>query len=83
MSGRPDSLYLLPESNGGVPNLLLPVPDQEMEFSRLHVVDTAGPNDHQEYFNYLMATCELKTPEDWRESLNLYQTLLDHANNGL
>lgn len=83
VSGRPDSLYFLPESNGGVPNLLLPVPDHEMQYARLHIVDNVEQNNFQEYFHYLMSTCALTTPENWRDGLNLYHTLLDYANNGL
>lgn len=82
VSGRPDSLYYLAESNGGVSNLLLPVPENEMAYARLHIVDSTVQNNYQDYFNYVMSACQLKSPDNWREGLSLYQTLLDHANNG-
>ena len=82
VSGRPDSLYYLAESNGGVSNLLLPVPENEMAYARLHIVGTTVENNYQDYFNYVMSTCQLNLPENWREGLSLYETLLDHAHNG-
>ena len=57
VSGRPDSLYYLAESNGGVSNLLLPVPENEMAYARLHIVGTTVENNYQDYFNYVMSTC--------------------------
>ena len=57
MSGRPDSLYYLAASNGGVSNLLLPVLENEMAYARLHIVDTTVENNYQDYFNYVMSTC--------------------------
>lgn len=68
---RPDSLCFLAESSGGVPNLLLPVPDHEMENARLHTVDTVEQNNFQEYFDYVMSTCELNTPKNFMECLKL------------
>ena len=82
VSGRPDSLYFLPESHGGVPNLIAQVPDNEMEYARAHLVERDETNVYHEYFQYVIATCDLQRPGNWREGLHLYRTLLDHASNG-
>ena len=82
VAGRPNSLYFLPEINGGVADIILPVPQHDMIYAQTHVVDNPEPNVFQEYFHYVMNTCELQAPGNWREGLNLYNILLDYANNG-
>lgn len=82
IAGRPDSLYYLTESHGGMTNLILPVANNEMEYARMQVIEPYQNNDYQEYFQYVMTTCELEKPVNWREGLALYHTLLSHARNG-
>ena len=80
--GRPDSLYYLPESHGGAPNLITQVPGNEMEYGRVQLVENPGVNEYEQYFQYILTTCDLQRPESWREGLELYNTLLDYAHNG-
>lgn len=80
--GRPDSLYYLPESHGGVPNLITQVPGNEMEYGRVQLVEDPGVNEYEQYFQYVLTTCDLQRPGSWREGLELYNTLLDYAHNG-
>lgn len=63
-------------------NLVLPVADNEMEYARLQVIEPNQNNDYQDYFQYVMTTCELEKPVSWREGLVLYHTLLSYAKNG-
>ena len=46
IKGRPDSLYYLPEAHGGATHLLLPVPESEREFGKLHVTEREEHNDY-------------------------------------
>ena len=45
VSGRPDSLYFLPEIHGGEPNLILPVERDEVEYVQSHIVDNSEKNE--------------------------------------
>lgn len=80
--GRPDSLYYLPENHGGAPNLIARVPANQMEYAKVQLVEGVGRNEYQEYFQYVLATCDLQMPRNWREDIELYHTLLDCALNG-
>ena len=82
VSGRPDLLYHAPESKGGTGGLILPVTNEKIEYVKSHLIAPAETNEYQEYFEYVMTTCHLRKPDNWRESLALYQTLLDYAVNG-
>jgi hypothetical protein len=80
IKGRPDSLYYLPELSGGGTHFLLSVPEDEIIYARSHIVEIQEENIYQEYFNYVVQSCNLDKPSDWREALELYNTLLQHAN---
>ena len=79
ISGRPDSLYYLPQLHGGSCNLSLPVPLCELDYVRSHVVETEEENEYQEYFQYLAQTCNLSKPEHWRDALRQYYTIHSYA----
>lgn len=79
ISGRPDSLYYLPQLHGGSCNLSLPVPLCELDYVRSHVVETEEENVYKEYFQYLVQTCHLSKPENWRKALQQYHTILSYA----
>ena len=83
VQGRPDSLYFLPELSGGATNLLLPVPEQEEVYAQMHLIEEEEENVHDEYFQYVMQTCELQQPRHWQEALRLYHILLECASNGV
>ena len=78
--GRPDALYYLPELSGGANHFLLPVPEADINYVRSHIVETEEDNLYQEYFNYVLQSCNFNKPTDWTEALDLYNTLLEYAN---
>jgi len=80
VEGRPDSLYYLPELSGGANHFLLPVPEAETNYARSHIVETEEDNLYQDYFNYVLQSCNLNKPADWMEGLDLYNTLRQYAN---
>ena len=80
-SGRPDSLFFLPEHHGAI-NLLSMVPQEEIDYVSQHVVYRNSRNEYQEYFDYVMATLGLNRPTKWEEADNLYCQLMEIAENG-
>lgn len=78
VSGRPESLYFLPVINGGASDILLAVPEQDMFYAQTHVVKNVEQNVFQDYFRYVMNTCGLQRPGNWREGQDLYNVLLDN-----
>ena len=78
--GRPDTLYYLPGLSGGANHFLLPVPQADINYVRSHIVETEEDNLYQEYFNYVLQSCNFNKPTDWTEALDLYNTLLEYAN---
>ena len=83
VKGRPDSLYYLPELCGGGNQFKLPVPPAEIQYARSHVVEFQEDSIYQEYFKYVLQTCNLSKPTDWRQALELYKVLLEYANEGI
>jgi hypothetical protein len=54
-----------------------------MQYARCHVVEADDEsNDYQDYFQYVMSTCALTKPNDWKEALELFHTLVGYAKNG-
>jgi hypothetical protein len=78
-SGRPDSLFFLPEH--GAINLLSMVPQEGIDYVSQHVVYRNSRNECQEYLDYVMATLRLNRPTKW-EADNLYCQLMAIAENG-
>ena len=60
VSGRPDSLYYLPELHGATDQLLLPVPEN----AGLHLSESDSENSYQEYFQYVSDVCGLTKPRN-------------------
>ena len=79
VSGRPSVLYYLPEAHGGAPNLSLQVPEQQMNYASLHLVEELEDNDYQEYFNYAMENFQMQSPANWQDALKLFFFLRNHA----
>ena len=80
--GRPDSLFFLPEYNGGVADLLLKAPLMEVsEVSQQCIKETAN-NVHQEYFEYVQASLGVPQPTTWQGALELFQKLICIVENG-
>ena len=82
VKGRPDSLYYLPERYGITDQFLLPVPQEEMQYACEHLVERVEDNEYQSYMTYLVQSCHLKQPNNWREALQLYKILLHYSYNG-
>lgn len=81
VSGRPSALYYLPEAYGGTPNLSLRVPEQQINYARLHLVEEHEDNDYQEYFNYVMVNSQVQYPANWQDALRLFFFLRNCAKN--
>ena len=79
--GRPDSLYYLPELNGGQNNLLIRVPGEDRCYAKNHLIENDEPNNYHQYFSYVMRVEEISRPKNWRESLTLYHRLIDYSRN--
>ena len=60
---------VLSDAHGGASDLLLPVPEHEREFAKLHVTEIEEQNDYFDYFRYVMEIRNLQTPCNWREAV--------------
>jgi hypothetical protein len=65
-----------------MPNLLLPVPEDHMNYASQHVVEAQEENYYQEYFNYVMENTQREFPSNWQQALRLYELLINYARNG-
>eukprot|EP00794_Sanderia_malayensis_P011647 gene11647-12845_t len=72
VKGRPDSLYYLPDINGGPENLIMPVAEQEYLYAKNHVIRPEENNEYQQYFEYVVEMCNLRKPDDWRDAQVLF-----------
>ena len=82
VSGRPDSPYYLPELHGVSDQVLLAITGEEMNYARSRVTKSDSDNDYQEYFDYVIGSCDFSQPTDWKEALELYKILLQFAYHG-
>ena len=82
VSGRPDSLFFLPEHHGAVGNLLLRVPQSEIDYTAENIVETNDFDEYQDYFDYARRALGLDMPHDWQEADNLYRRLRTVSVNG-
>ena len=83
MSGRPDTLYYLPESFGGTSDLLNYVAHRDYYYALKHIVGTEDENVYSEYFQYVMSELNVTYTSTWEEALELYQTLVEVNTNGI
>jgi hypothetical protein len=74
-------LYYLPEAHGGEPNLSLQVPEEQMNYASLHLVEEHEENDYQQYFNYVVGNSLMQSPANWQDALRLFFFLTNHAIN--
>ena len=81
ISGRPSALYYLPSTYGGLPNLLLPIPEHQTDYASHHLVEREEENYYQEYFKYVKENIQREFPSNWQEAPRLYQLLLNYASN--
>ena len=75
---KPDELYFLPE-NFGASDLLQPVSPEKLDEARMKYKTTDSKKDFQEYFNHFLSLCNISTPTNWREALNLFSYLITIA----
>ena len=76
ISGRPNALYFLPQKHGGSANLLLNIPEEQINYARNHLVEKNEDMDNFVYFQYVVDTCGFSKPTNWREGLELFEQLL-------
>eukprot|EP00794_Sanderia_malayensis_P015227 gene15227-16801_t len=81
VSGRPNSLFRLPE-RFGYEDQLVPVPKREITYVSQHVVEQDYFNEYQEYFDMVTSSLSIREPSTWQEALTLYETLIHISNNG-
>ena len=51
VSGRPDSLFFLPEHHGAIANLLYAVPQSEIDYTAENILQVDGFDEYQDYFD--------------------------------
>ena len=83
MHGRPNSLYFLPYVHGGERNLLLQVERRGLDYVFHHVVLPEQFNEYEEYFTVVQHSAMLPQPNNCREALNLYHTLMHISELGI
>lgn len=56
------------ENHGGVLNRIAKVPDNEIQYARMQLAGRADTSKYQEYFQYVLATCDFKWPGNWKDA---------------
>ena len=72
---RPNSLYFLPEQHGGMNNLILNIPNEEVKYVEQHILEQQEYNEYQDYFQYARRILSFAQPTDWEEALTLHRRL--------
>ncbi len=81
--GRPDSMFFMPDIHGGERNLLVRVPNYELNYAKQHIMVTQAVNEYQDYFRMVKDTLGVPQPENWNKASNLYATIMHIAEEGL
>ena len=71
VSGRPDSLYTIPEFHGRIDGLIVPVQSVALDYAYFHdhLVEVSNNQmDYHEYFQYVMNELRLAPPNDWKDA---------------
>ena len=71
----------MPEFHGAVGNLLLNVPQSQIDCVSQHIIQRSV-NEYQDYFDYARNALGISLPNDWQEVVRLYRKLLTIAVNG-
>ena len=85
MSGRPDSLYSIPEFHGGDDNIIVPVQEVQLNYAYSHLVEVCTDDEqkeYSEYFQYVIGVLRLEKPTDRNEATQLYEKLTEVGANG-
>jgi len=72
----------LPELHGAVGNLLLNVPQSEIDYVSQHIIQRRSVNEYQDDFDYSRNALGISLPNDWQEAERLYRKLFTVALNG-
>ena len=75
VTGRPDSLYFLPEQIG-THDYKIEVTDAHFQDVSEHVVVKEYFNEYTEYFNYLVEENGIPKPKNWEDALELFRFAL-------
>ena len=82
VSGRPDELFYLPELRSSQDYKKL-VTEEQCQYVLENYLDAdESDNDYNEYFQYVVDTAGLTSPDNWREALDLYNRLIEIAVGG-
>ena len=75
VTGRPDSLYFLPEQVG-TRDYKIEVTDRQFEDVSEHVVVNNYFNQYTEYFNYLLEENGIEMPNNWKDALIIFRFIM-------
>ena len=79
--GIPDELYYIPENSGGVENLAMPLPDNQIQYVEENLLHfNEEQNMAKDYFEHILENSDLHQPTNWQEAEQLYFTLMAIAN---
>lgn len=67
--------------HGAVENLLLRVPQSEVNYVSEHIVNMNNCSEYQDYFEYARRSLEINLPNDWQEADQLYRKIIAVAEN--
>ena len=81
VSGRPDSLYFLPEHHGAV-DMMVHVPQEEIQYASTHITEEIPTHKLQEYFEYARMSIGCPLPVTWQAAMDLYLNLVNIAEHG-
>jgi hypothetical protein len=83
--GRPDSLFYFPEYHGGVGNVLIQVPLQEINYAHDEIIEVNHNNEYQEYFEYTRNAIGLPSlpASHCEEAYAPYNRLMQVAEHGI
>ena len=75
VSGRPDSIYHLPENYGGV-DMKIIVEEWKLANASDEIIDNEEEeSEYSEYFDYVLSELGINAPTNWSEALIVYQRL--------
>ena len=81
ISGRPDSIFYLPEQFGGT-DMKLIVPERQISDVVQDVVINEEGNEYTDYFEYVRSHLSLEMPTSWETSLELFQKIMRISQTG-
>ncbi len=74
-SGRPDSLFFLPEIHGAKGDLMIPVSESEIECASTELL-SEDICEYSQYIDYVMNEISAEKPSSWEDAYELYRQLM-------